>query len=103
MCPIRAICIIVKEFPDALITLQCGVFWQYDIMSELTNVDNSYTNVNNVWKNAPDKIFLYGKKGVVASPLIQYSVDGWEDMGKCVINYCDWRCIVQLLNTQPLV
>lgn len=71
MCPIRAICIIVKEFPDALITLQCGVFWQYDIMSELTNVDNSYTNVNNVWKNAPDKIFLYGKKGVVASPLIQ--------------------------------
>ena len=34
MCPIRAICIIVKEFPDALTTLQSGVFWHYDIMSD---------------------------------------------------------------------
>ena len=71
MCPIRAICNAFKESPKALISLQCGVVWPYDIMSEFTIVDNSYTNVNNVWENAPDKIFLYGNKGVVASPLIQ--------------------------------
>ena len=34
MCPIRAICNIIKEFPNALTSLQCGVFPHYDIMSE---------------------------------------------------------------------
>ena len=34
MCPMFTICIIVKESPKALTTLQCGVNWHYDIMSD---------------------------------------------------------------------
>jgi hypothetical protein len=34
MCPMRAICNVFKESPNALRILQSGVFWHYDIMSE---------------------------------------------------------------------
>ena len=51
MCPIKKICNAFKESPNALTILQFEVFWHYDIMSEFTNVDKQYTNVNNVCKN----------------------------------------------------
>ena len=51
MCRIRAICNSFKESPNALLVLQSRRFWHYDIMSEFTIVDKSYTNVNNVCKN----------------------------------------------------
>ena len=51
ICPMFTICNAFKESPKALWILQSGVNWHYDIMSEFTIVDNSYTNVNNVCKN----------------------------------------------------
>ena len=51
MCPMFTICNAFKESPNALTILQSRGLWHYDIMSEFTIVDKSYTNVNNVCKN----------------------------------------------------